>query len=361
MQTNGEKIFRYGTLDNNDILVDPGCISGRPSDKVINEIENNSVAKCNILAHLHKLGWFTDLQEAMKETQRISGKCQKAKERLTIACQEFSCTALISSALMACVFPALIVGLLVEYSLTLSVLPAYLNVRPDTLLGYMLGAISLVITVALEQLIAAPLRFHEQCLRERKEHRWSSAAWWCAGVLIAAAVAVNGIVLIKLGHARETARQILWMLMHMVGSLHSPQLNPPASTDMVIWVGVVSVLDCAVLLRAAVFLFDNLVRRIQAARAIQKAELELDNLEKQLTAAQADEDRAMNIWENADSIAKDLIAAALSRDRMQICEIRSRTVAQEQHDLAAIVDRLLIPGGLKASANHGFPPATSCR
>jgi len=341
-------------LDEVELLLSAGTVDldevqGRPVDPVLTEMEKNVHAKAKMLASLNRLRWLKDVSQSATATRVAKSLLASAQDRLTLLRDQVAKSVRPSLPVLGLVAVAVLIGISVELGLCATVLPALLGIRPDSILGILMGGLTLLLTVALEQLLDPQIRTLEGCLRERAGGRRQLAAQCICAVSAAAFGALNIFALYEIAMAREEAAKLIQALLD-VSRTDLPQFNPSVVAMTVIWVGIATVVDCSLLLRILLHGLDTVFLRCRVARA----EAAVARLHSEVLAAESKE-RIKRAWhDEADRHEVDLTSVSVSTDLAKLEEIRARHTTPPKMDLAAVVDDILSPHR-SAGASLGVP------
>ena len=331
-------------------FIDLDQVKGRPDDETLRQMEKNVAVKAAIQRSLNTKRWYAALIRAKGQCAILRFARDAAQNRLSGAKDALKRTEEVHYPLLILMAASVVVALFVEVGLTWSVLPAFLNIPAYSVLGFAMGGLTLVLTVALEQALDPALRSLEGGLKEPTSASSRLVKQYVAGGIIASIVILNAIVLIKLGLAREEAARLLQLLSDMaVGTV--PKSDSDVSTSMVVWVGVVTVLDSALVIRQLMRALQNCFSRLVAQFSVLKNGRDLMSSQRALTLAEIKETSETQWFDSVEQHSRDLSEATESRDRALLEEIRRRRWPEPKASLAAVVNEILVPGHYIGTVN----------
>jgi hypothetical protein len=129
-----------------EAFIDLEKVQGRPAGPALDQIEINIVSKGAVQSALNIAAWFREWRAARVAALSARAVFDSAQERLQAACRELEALRAVMVPLLVMNGLAALVAVFTEIGLTWSVLPAFLNIPPESVLGYAMGGLTLVLT-----------------------------------------------------------------------------------------------------------------------------------------------------------------------------------------------------------------------
>lgn len=330
-------------LGDTRLFPDLDQVQGRPDDATLDQMDQAAGYMSRIIASTSRVYWRRELSAACARARQARFEYEDVRDRLTGALQRFARTQFPNRWLLALSLAVSLVAIGGDIGLTWLVLPTLLNIPPRSPLGFSLGCTPLIATAVLKHLFDRMFEAIEfYCAKP--EGSWARRTAGIVDLLFhAALLSLNVVMLVKLGLGREEAAKILQSLVDLVSDAPVPPIDRGLVGSLVIWVGLVGVLDSALVVGKLIKQLHEMAQRRSAKREVTNLRKEAGERHRELGEAEAKEGCLREEWQEHPDREREIGDAMHSRARAKLAEIRGRSRGRRP-TLREIVASALVPG-----------------